>query len=53
VLHVDGAGIFGPVITSVPRGADALAMFDAVRHLVNQPGFYELKREMTGRLIFT
>ena len=41
----DGPAFFGPVISSVPRGDAALALFDAVVTLARWPGFAELKRE--------
>jgi hypothetical protein len=45
----DGAevGVFGPVITEVPTGDDALAMWDAMVTLARMPEFFELKRTRT------
>jgi 2-hydroxychromene-2-carboxylate isomerase len=40
----DGPAFFGPVISTVPRGEAALALFDAVGTLARWPGFSELKR---------
>jgi hypothetical protein len=42
VLH--GAAFFGPVCSRTPTGADAVALFDAVRLAARTPYFTELKR---------
>lgn len=44
--EVDGTwkGYFGPVLPSVPRGDDALRLWDGVSALIRTDGFYELKR---------
>ena len=37
-------GFYGPIISRVPRGEDAVRLFDATEALVTTPGFFELKR---------
>jgi protein-disulfide isomerase-like protein with CxxC motif len=40
------ASFFGPVISSIPRGADALRLWDAVEVLATTSGMAELKRSL-------
>lgn len=52
VLHVAGTAFFGPVLGAVPRGQQALDMFDGAVLLARNPMFYELKRSRSGGLSF-
>jgi hypothetical protein len=45
-------GIFGPVISRMPTGDQALALWDAMETVATMDGFWELKRTRTERPSF-
>jgi protein-disulfide isomerase-like protein with CxxC motif len=47
------ASFFGPVISSIPRGAEALRLWDAVETLATTSGMAELKRSLRAAPSFT
>lgn len=51
-IVVNDVAVFGPVLTSIPRGEEALRVFDAARMLAGCRAFSELKRPRADGLSF-
>lgn len=51
ILPPDGPSFFGPVISRVPRGEEAVELWESVERLARFPGFAELKRSIRERPI--
>jgi protein-disulfide isomerase-like protein with CxxC motif len=52
IISLDGASIFGPVVSPIPRGEAAGKLWDGVRLVMQTDGFFELKRSRYRDPIF-
>ncbi len=52
IISVNGASIFGPVVSPIPRGEAAAKLWDGVMLVTQTDGFFELKRSRTRDPIF-
>ncbi len=52
VISINGASIFGPVVSPIPRGEAAARLWDGVLLVMGTDGFFELKRSRTRDPIF-
>ena len=52
VISVNGTSFFGPVMSPIPRGQAAAALWDGVMLVAKTDGFFELKRSLTRDPIF-
>ena len=48
----DEASLFGPVISRIPRGEEAVRLWDAIETVALTPGIAEFKRSQRAELVF-
>ncbi|SEG55364.1 hypothetical protein SAMN04489712_106226 [Thermomonospora echinospora] len=53
VIEVNDVAFFGPVVTPIPRGEEAVKLWDGVLAVAGTKGFFELKRTRTADPSFT
>ncbi|QHC59025.1 DsbA family protein [Rathayibacter sp. VKM Ac-2760] len=52
VIAIGDVAFFGPVISPIPRGEQALSLWDGIVAVASYDGFFELKRSRTRDPIF-
>ena len=52
VISVNGASVFGPVVSPIPRGEAAARLWDGFLLIAGTDGFFELKRSRTRKPVF-
>ncbi len=50
--RADEASLFGPVLSRIPRGDEALELWDAMSFVATTPGLSEFKRSLRAELAF-